>query len=70
MRYLLTVLMSLASAPVFAHPGHLADLAGHNHWIALGALGIAVLAGIYAGRKKRKGEPEEEIEEETEEQPA
>lgn len=52
---LLTLLMIVAAGPVAAHPGHLAGLAGHDHWVAGAALGAAVLVGIWGALKgKRK----------------
>lgn len=39
----------------FAHGGHLADLAGHSHWVGAAALaGAALIAGVIAlkGRKQ------------------
>lgn len=36
---------TLAAAPASAHPGHLAEIAGHSHWISLGA-GLAAAALI------------------------
>ncbi|WP_108259699.1 DUF6732 family protein [Mangrovicoccus ximenensis] len=45
----------LVSAPgaALAHPGHLADLAGHSHWVAGAAVGAAILVGLWAGLKGR-----------------
>ncbi|WP_112320820.1 DUF6732 family protein [Oceanibium sediminis] len=37
-----------------AHPGHVADVAGHDHWIALGAIGVAAGLGLWAVLKGRK----------------
>jgi hypothetical protein len=47
---LLLTLMATA-APAAAHPGHVAETAGHAHWLALGAIGLAALiaAGISLG---------------------
>ncbi|MEL6478704.1 MAG: DUF6732 family protein [Pseudomonadota bacterium] len=40
------------AGPAAAHPGHIADLAGHGHWISLGALAAAgLLAGWLAGTR-------------------
>lgn len=33
---------SAMSVPVLAHPGHVAEQAGHTHWLALAAAGLAV----------------------------
>ncbi|WP_099826668.1 DUF6732 family protein [Oceaniglobus indicus] len=37
-----------------AHPGHLADAAGHDHWIAAAALGLAILLGVGALVRDRR----------------
>jgi hypothetical protein len=34
------------SAPALAHPGHIAEAAGHAHWVALGATLLAVASGV------------------------
>ena len=53
----LTILIAaavLAPAPALAHPGHLGELAGHSHWLALGALAAAaVIAAVVAKAKGR-----------------
>ncbi|WP_310621553.1 DUF6732 family protein [Flexibacterium corallicola] len=44
-----------------AHGGHVAEVAGHAHWIGIGlVVGAAALAGavVYASRKKRSCEDE------------
>lgn len=41
---------------VMAHPGHLADVAGHDHWIAGAAIGTAIVLGLWAGLRGRKGQ--------------
>ena len=46
-----------------AHVGHFGDLAGHDHWVAAGAIGAAIaLAGwnILKGKKDTEAEPETE----------
>ncbi len=37
-----------ASAPALAHPGHVAEQAGHSHWLAYGAAALAVVIGLGA----------------------
>lgn len=37
---------AILPATAQAHPGHLADLAGHHHWVAGAAIGAAVAAGV------------------------
>ncbi|RYH01652.1 hypothetical protein EU805_13430 [Salipiger sp. IMCC34102] len=63
---LMTALMILIAGPVAAHPGHIVDAAGHNHWVGgilLGAAGIAAAVGLLKGRKaKKKAEPDAEAE--------
>lgn len=48
---------------VFAHPGHLAEVAGHGHWLGAAAIGAAIALGAWAalkGKKKEKSEAEDE----------
>lgn len=46
-RVLVGVIACFPTAPAWAHGGHLADVAGHDHWIALGALGVAAALGLW-----------------------
>ena len=63
---LLTLALILTAPAASAHPGHLTDAAGHNHWvagIALGAAAIAIVLGALKGRKAktaRDPEPQEQ----------
>jgi hypothetical protein len=66
MRSALTVLITLWASVAAAHPGHLIEQAGHNHWLAGAAIGAAVLIGLREAAKRRReaaelSEPEEEI---------
>ncbi len=48
----------LAAAPALAHPGHIAGLGGHDHWVAGIAIGAAVgvsLWGVLKERRKKAG---------------
>jgi putative Mn2+ efflux pump MntP len=70
MRGLLTILLMCAGSSALAHPGHWADVAGHDHWIAGAAIGLAGIAAIWGALKGKKAgedaaEAEEELEEET-----
>ncbi|PJI92988.1 hypothetical protein BC777_1855 [Yoonia maricola] len=71
MRWLLTVMLICAGSSALAHPGHWADVAGHDHWaagIAIGLAGLAAIWGALKGKKNKdaeEAEPEEELEEET-----
>ena len=38
----------LLAAPTFAHPGHVAEAAGHSHILALGAFAAALSIVAYA----------------------
>ena len=38
----------LLAAPAFAHPGHVAEAAGHSHVLALGAFAAALGIAAYA----------------------
>lgn len=59
------------AGPAQAHPGHIAEVAGHGHWIALGALGLAIGIGAVIALGKRKGEAAEDTDEaEADEEPA
>lgn len=67
MRIILTLLLGIAGSGASAHPGHIADLAGHDHWVAGAAIGLAILTGIYGALKgKKEADAEPEIEEEGE----
>ncbi len=69
MRVLLSLMLVFAGSAVAAHPGHWGDLAGHDHWVAGAAIGLAGLAAIWGALKDKKAKqdaaPEEEPEEET-----
>lgn len=54
MRYTLTLILIVSAGMAQAHPGHLAGVAGHDHWVAGAAIGLAILAGIYGALKGRK----------------
>jgi putative Mn2+ efflux pump MntP len=69
MRGFLTLVLMVAGSAVMAHPGHWADVAGHDHWVAGAAIGLAGLAAIWGALKGKKAkeeanETEDELEEE------
>lgn len=67
MRILLFFVSLILPTQAFAHLGHLGELAGHSHWIALGAGAVAIaIAGLVAKGEKDKEESDENIGEETE----
>lgn len=65
MRLSLAVVLIVFAAPAFAHVGHIADVAGHGHWVGAAAIGLAVLVGAY-GKLKGKSSTDAETEEEAE----
>ncbi|WP_424967224.1 MULTISPECIES: DUF6732 family protein [unclassified Dinoroseobacter] len=52
----LTACLALGTGPLWAHPGHLSGLAGHDHWVAGAAIGLAIALGIYGALKGRKSD--------------
>lgn len=59
---ILTALLSGTTA--HAHPGHLAELAGHGHWLGAAALGAAIAIGLWSGLRARKDRAVDETEKE------
>ncbi|EYD73000.1 DUF6732 family protein [Limimaricola hongkongensis] len=65
MRHIFLPTTALLAAPgaAFAHPGHVADLAGHDHWVAGAAIGLAIALGLWGalkgGRKEETAETSE-----------
>ena len=57
-RTISTLWLSLFAAPAAAHPGHLAELAGHNHWVAGAAIGAAIALGLWGALKGKKADVE------------
>lgn len=56
-----TLFFLFASAlPASAHLGHVGEVAGHSHWIAVGA-GVAIAAiGAWIGKRKLDAEADKE----------
>jgi len=64
--------LTLAGSAARAHPGHLAEAAGHGHWLGAAAIGAAIAIGLWAAAKGRRNtaaetEAEEEEAEEAQE---
>lgn len=57
MRYLAIFL--LMATPAAAHPGHIIG-AGHDHWLAVIAIGAAVAAGLWGALKGDAGDKQAE----------
>ncbi|MEP1443914.1 MAG: DUF6732 family protein [Hyphomicrobiales bacterium] len=68
----LTCLIVCAPLPAFAHIGHVAEVAGHGHLVAVGAVvAAAVLGGLIAKiPKKQEIETEAETDPDTVEEDA
>ena len=49
-----SLLLILAANMAEAHVGHLGELAGHDHWIAAGAIGLAGLVAVWGALKGKK----------------
>ena len=64
MRHFFILPALLWAAPAAAHPGHLAGLAGHDHWVAGAAIGVAAVIGLLGALKGRKDDGEEDVENE------
>lgn len=65
MRILISLL--LMTTPALAHVGHVGALAGHDHWVAGAAIGLAIGVGIWGALKGRK-DPEAEDQDNGEEE--
>jgi mannose/fructose/N-acetylgalactosamine-specific phosphotransferase system component IIC len=39
--------------PALAHTGHVAEAAGHNHWIGLAAAGVAIAVAVWGMTKAK-----------------
>lgn len=50
------------SLPAIAHPGHMIEVAGHNHWLAGVAIGAAIGIALWGFAKGKKQDPEAEKE--------
>jgi len=51
MKHFLAVFLSLWAGAAFAHPGHLIEVAGHDHVLAGVAIGAAIAAGLWGALK-------------------
>lgn len=58
----------ISSVSAHAHIGHLGELAGHSHWIAIGAGVVAAALAAALGKRKLDEEKDETIED-ADEQP-
>ena len=62
MRHATLLALLLSAGAAQAHPGHLAEVAGHGHWLGAAAIGAAIAIGLWAGLKGRKAAQADEAE--------
>jgi hypothetical protein len=62
MRFILSLLTIPMASAANAHVGHIGDLAGHDHWVAAGAIGLAGLVAVWGALKGKKDAPRAEPE--------
>ena len=67
MKHILLFGAVISAESAQAHTGHLAEVAGHGHWLGAAALGAAIAIGLWAGLKGREEAEADEAEPETEE---
>lgn len=58
MKHTITFFAIFWAQGAFAHPGHLIEAAGHDHWLAGVAIGAAIAAGIWGALKGQRDEEE------------
>ena len=56
MRIFLSFIFGVTASAASAHLGHFGDIAGHDHWIAAGAIGVAGLVAVWGALKGKKAE--------------
>jgi len=62
-RFLILSGAAMFATSATAHTGHLAEAAGHGHWLGAAAVGAAIAIGLWAATKGRKAaEPTDEVE--------
>lgn len=49
---LIVITLALAPQLALAHPGHVAEVSGHSHWLAFIALTAAAVVGVVALARK------------------
>lgn len=60
MKSLLAIVFAGLASPALAHPSHIIDLAGHNHWLAAAAVAAAAAAALWQAKNRGEQEPDEE----------
>lgn len=54
MKHACLIVLLVAAGAAQADPGHLAEVAGHSHWLGAAAIGAAIALGLWAALKGRK----------------
>ncbi|WP_297772331.1 DUF6732 family protein [uncultured Roseovarius sp.] len=65
MKFAMILTALLAGTAAHAHPGHLAEVAGHGHWLGAAAIGAAIAIGLWSGLRGRKDTAADDDEDET-----
>ena len=60
MKFLFSLTLAMMAAPAFAHPTHIIEVAGHNHWLGLAAIAAAAAVALWQAKKDRDEEATEE----------
>lgn len=58
----LATLIAALPVPAVAHPGHIAEAAGHDHWLAGATIAAAAAVALWAAIKSRKKDDAPETE--------
>ncbi len=69
MKTLMTLVFAGLAGPALAHPSHIIDLAGHNHWLAVAAVAAAAAAALWQAKNRGEEADAEETEEEPDAEP-
>lgn len=56
----LLALFLLLPGMAMAHPGHLVDVAGHDHWVAGVAIGVAIGVAVWGALRGQKDDETDE----------
>jgi hypothetical protein len=62
---MIALLITLMPGLAWSHPGHLAEVAGHDHILAGVAIGVAIGVAVWGALKGKRDDDAEEDAEET-----
>lgn len=54
MKFAVLIAALIGASSAHAHPGHLAEVAGHGHWLGAAAIGAAIAIGLWGALKGGK----------------